>query len=77
MGILKWSFNVLCTMYCICACVCVCVCYQDHIMTMNHKFMCLQNAVTILHTNHLFVKYCDNFIEVFHKQINQCADFVM
>ena len=75
MGILKWSFNVLCTMYWICACVCVC--YQDHSMTMNHKFMCLQNAVTILHTNHLFVKYCDNFIKVFHKQINQCADFVM
>jgi hypothetical protein len=43
----------------------------------NHKFMCLQNAVTILHKNYLFVKCCDNFIKVFHKQINQCADFMM
>ena len=40
----------------------------------NHKFMCLQNAVTILHNNYLFVKCCDNFTKVFHKQINQCAD---
>ena len=38
--------------------------------------MCLQNAVTILHNNYLFVKCCDNFIKVFHKQINQCADFM-
>ena len=28
----------------------------------NHKFMCLQNVVTILHKNYLFVKCCDNFI---------------
>ena len=43
----------------------------------NNKFMCLQNAVTMLHNNHLFVKYCGNFFKVFHKPINQCADFVM
>ena len=64
-------YCVLCIGY-----VRVCVCYQDHIDG-NHKFMCLQNAVTILHTNYLFVKCCDNVIKVFHKQINQCADFVM
>ena len=34
----------------------------------NHKFMCLQNAVTILHKNYLFVKCCDHFIKVFHIQ---------
>ena len=60
-------YCVLCIGY-----VRVCVCYHD-----NHKFMCLQIAVIILHTNHLFVKCCDNFIKVFHKQINQCADVVM
>ena len=43
----------------------------------NNKFMCLQNAVTILHKYYLIVKSCDNFIKVFHKQINQCADFMM
>ena len=66
MRILNWSFNVLYTVYWICVGV-----YD------NHKFMCLQNAVTILHKNYLFVKCYDNFIKVFHKQINQCADFMM
>ena len=64
---------LLCTMYWIC--VGVCMLSRPH--HDNHKFMCLPNAVIILHTNHLFVKCCDNFIKVFHKQINQCADFVM
>ena len=73
MGILKWRFNVLCTMYWICAGVCM-LSRPHHD---NHKFMCLQNAVTILHTNYLFVKCWDNFIKVLNKQINQCADFVM
>ena len=64
-------------MYCVLCIGCAGVCLLPRPQHDNHKFMCLQNAVTILHTNHLFVKCCDNFIKVFHKQINQCVDFVV
>ena len=76
----------VCVFVCVCVCVCVCVyvyvcvCYQDHVMKCSLtviKCMCLQNAVPILHKNHLFVKCCNDFITAFHKQINQCADFMI
>ena len=75
MRVLKWSFNVFIVYYVLDMCGCVYMLSRPH--HDNHKFMCLQNAVIILHTNHLFVKCCDNCIKVFHTKINQCADFVM